>query len=235
YDPAEDALRVDVEAKDGPYTEYLTYGFDDRKANSAMAYLQWENKKIPFKIEVPNVNDLWISKMRDELRSSPGFDPRNFSGAALFCAQQKINLDEALVWADKAMDPNIGGTTDFNSLQAKAAVLTAMGKGQEAAQVMDKAIRLPGVSVQQIHQYGRTLLNGGFKDKAMEVFQYNAKAHPEDKFTPNVGLARGYTAVGDKKNAIKYWQLALQNVPESQKANISVWEGELKKLQEGGK
>jgi tetratricopeptide (TPR) repeat protein len=235
YDPAEDALRVDVEAKDGAYTENLTYGFDDRKANSAVAFLQWENKKIPFKIEVPNVNDLWVSKMRDELRSSPGFDPRNFSGAALFAAQQKVNLDEALVWADKAMDPNLGGTTDFNSLQAKAAVLNAMGKGQEAAQVMDKAIRLPGVSVQQIHQYARTLLNGGFKDKAMEVFQFNAKSHPEEKFTPNVGLARGYTALGDKKNAIKYWQIALQNVPENQKANVAVWEGELKKLQEGGK
>jgi tetratricopeptide (TPR) repeat protein len=235
YDPAEDALRVDVEAKDGAYTENLTYGFDDRKASSAVAFLQWENKKIPFKIEVPNVNELWVSKMRDELRSSVGFDPRNYSGAALFAAQQKVNLDEALVWADKAMDPNIGGTTDFNSLQAKAAVLNAMGKGQEAAQVMDKAIRLPGVSVQQIHQYGRTLLNGGFKDKAMEVFQFNAKTHPEEKFTPNVGLARGYTAIGDKKNAIKHWQLALQNVPENQKANIAVWEGELKKLQEGGK
>jgi hypothetical protein len=33
------------------------------------------------------------------------------------------------------------------------------------------------------------------KEKAMEVFKYNFKAHPEDKFTPNVGLARGYTAI----------------------------------------
>jgi len=235
YDPAEDALRVDVDAKDGAYTENLTYGFDDRKANSATAFLQWETKKIPFKIEVSNVNDLWIAKMRDELRSSVGFDYRNYSGAALFAAQQKVNLDEALVWADKAMDPNIGGVTDFNTLQAKAAVLNAMGKGPESAQVMDKAIRLPGVSVQQIHQYGRTLLNGGYKDKAMEVFQYNAKAHPEEKFTPNVGLARGYTALGDKKNAIKYWQLAIANVPDNQKANVALYEGELKKLQEGGK
>lgn len=233
YNPSEDALRVDVNAKDGAYTENLTYGFGERNANSATAFLQWENKKISFKIEVPNVNDLWVAKMRDDLRSSPGFDPRNFSTAALFCANNKINLDEALTWADKAMDPNIGGTTDFNALQAKAAVLNAQGKGQESGQVMDKAIRLPGVGVQQIHQYGRLLLNGGFKDKAMEVFQYNAKTHPEEKFTPNVGLARGYTALGDKKNAIKHWQLAIANIPENQKNNKGLYEAELKKLQDG--
>ena len=39
--------------------------------------------------EVPNVNDLYVSKMRDELRSSPGFDYRNFSAAAQFAANNK--------------------------------------------------------------------------------------------------------------------------------------------------
>ena len=67
----------------------------------------------------------------------------------------------------------------------------------------------------------------------MEIFKYNAQKHPEDKFTPNVGLARGYTAFGDKKNAIKYWELALKNLPENQKANIAFYEGEIKKLKEG--
>ena len=232
YDQNEDALRVDVTPKDAEYTEYLTYGFDDRKPNSTVAYLQWENKKIPFKIEVPNLNDLYVSKMRDELRSSTGFDNRNFAAAAQFCAQNKINLDEALIWANKAMDPNLGGAEDFNALSTKALVLNAMGKGAESAAVMDKAIRLPGVPALQIHQYGRTLLQGGLKEKAMEVFQFNAKTHPEDKFTPNVGLARGYTAMGDKKNAIKYWELAISNIPESQKQFIDVFQGELKKLKE---
>ena len=170
--------------------------------------------------------------MRDELRSSTGFDSRNFAAAAQFCAQNKINLDEALIWANKAMDPNLGGAEDFNALSTKALVLNAMGKGAESAAVMDKAIRLPGVPALQIHQYGRTLLQGGLKEKAMEVFQFNAKTHPEDKFTPNVGLARGYTAMGDKKNAIKYWELAISNIPESQKQFIDVFQGELKKLKE---
>ena len=35
----------------------LTYGFDERRPDSAVAYLQWEKKRIPFKIDVPNVNE----------------------------------------------------------------------------------------------------------------------------------------------------------------------------------
>lgn len=233
YNQKEDALRVNTTLQDASYTENLTYGFEDRKPNSTVAYLQWENKRIPFKIEVPAINELYISKMRDELRSSPGFDYRNWTAAAQFCIANKINLDEALTWADAAMDPNIGGVEDFNTLSTKAGVLMALGRDADAEPVMDKAIKIPNTPVGAIHQYGRTLLNAGKKEKAMEVFQFNAKQHPEDKFTPNVGLARGYTGMGDKKNAIKHWELAIKNLPENRKSELAFYEGELNKLKEG--
>jgi hypothetical protein len=63
---------------------------------------------------------------------------------------------------------------------------------------MDKAIKHPTATVNAIHQYGRSLLDAGKKEKALEIFKYNFKAHPEDKFTPNVGLVRAYTALDDK-------------------------------------
>jgi tetratricopeptide (TPR) repeat protein len=233
YNPAEDALRVQINAVDAPFTEFLTYSFDDRLSNSTTAFLQWEKKKVPFKIEVPNVNDLYVSMIRNELRSSPGFDTRNYQAAAAFCARNKINLEEALAWADGAMNPQLGGTEDFSGLSTKALVLTAMGKGQEASAVMDKAIKLPSARITDIHQYGRTLLGMGQNQKALEVFQFNAKTHPEEKFTTFVGLARGYQAVGNKKEAIKNWEIALKNVPQGQEANKPVWENELKKLKEG--
>jgi tetratricopeptide (TPR) repeat protein len=230
YDPKEDALRADVTPLDAQYTEFLTYGFEDRKPSSAVAFLQWENKKIPMKIEVPGVVDLYVAAMRNELKSSPGFDPRNFSAAASYCAANKTNLEEALVWANKAMDPNLGGTEDFPALQAKGQVLMAMGKTADYEALMDKAIKLPSAGTMAVHQYGRSLLASGNKEKALEVFLYNFKAHPEDKFTPTVGLARGYSAVGDKKNAIKYWELAIKNIPENQKTFYApVFEEELKK------
>jgi hypothetical protein len=233
YSDKEDALRVEAQPESATYSEYLTYGFDNRKSNSATAFLHWENKKVGFTIGVPNVNEIYLSIIRDQLRNSPGFDARNFSTAAQFCVTNKINLDEALVWANQAMDPNIGGAEDFNALNVKSQVLLAMGKQTEASEIMDKAIKLPGTSVNAIHQYARSLLNMGLKEKAMEVFQYNFKTHPEEKFTTYVGLARGYTAMGDKKNAIKNWETAIKNLPENQKGNIAFYEGELKKLKEG--
>jgi tetratricopeptide (TPR) repeat protein len=233
YNANEDALRVSTAPADAAYTEWLSYGFEDKLPGSTVAYLQWENKKVPFKIEVPNVNDLYISKMRDELRGSTGFDYQNWMAAAQFCAQNKVNLEEALTWADYAISGQFTGQQNFNTLSTKAQVLIAMDKASEAGTVMDKAIKLPDANVQAIHQYGRTLLNAGQTQKAMEIFQYNFKTHPEEKFTTHVGLARGYTAVGDKKNAIKNWETAIKNLPENQKVNLPAYEGELKKLKEG--
>jgi len=233
YNESEDALRVSTTPVDAAYSEWLNYGFEDRLPNSTVAYLQWENKKVPFKIEVPNVNDLYIAKMRNDLRSYPGFDYQNWMAAAQFAAQNKINLEEALTWADHAISAPFSGQENFNTLSTKSQVLMAMGKNAEAAAVMDKAIKLPDANVQAIHQYGRTLLNAGQSQKALEIFQYNFKAHPQEKFTTYVGLARGYTAVGDKKNAIKNWETAIKNLPENQKPNLPAYEGELKKLKEG--
>lgn len=232
YNDQEDALRVETTPEDAPYTEWLTFGFDDRKPNSTIAYLQWENKRINFNIEVPTVNEIYISKIKNELRSFPGFDSRNWATAAQFAAQNKINLEEALVWADNSMKADFGGMEDFNGLQTKASILGALGRNEDATKLMDKAIKMPGVSVNNIHQYGRALLAEGKKEKALEIFLYNFKIHPEEKFTTFVGLARGYTAVGDKKNAIKNWEMAIKNAPDSQKAFMNVYEAELKKLKE---
>src|SRR4030095_11813380 len=71
YDVKDDALRVQSTATDAPYTEWLTYGFDDRLPGSLVVFLQWENKRISYKVEVPNINELYVEKMRGELRGTP--------------------------------------------------------------------------------------------------------------------------------------------------------------------
>ncbi|MBP9924852.1 MAG: DUF2911 domain-containing protein [Cyclobacteriaceae bacterium] len=233
YDAKEDALRVDVTPQDAPYTEWLTYAFDDRQPASAKASLTWDKKRVPFSIEVPNMNTLYISKMRDELRSAPGFDYQNWMTAAMFCVQNKTNLEEALTWAETAISGQFVGQENFNSLRTKAAVLNALDRDAEANAIMDKAIKEPDATAQSIHQYGRSLLQAGKNDMALEVFKYNAQKHPEDKFTPNVGLARGYAAVGDKKNAIKYWDTAIKNLPAEQKQFLPQYQAEIDKLKSG--
>ncbi len=68
YDDKEDALRVQAQAIDGSFTENLTYGFESQKVSSAVAFLQWERKKVAFTIEVDNIYDLYLANMRNELR-----------------------------------------------------------------------------------------------------------------------------------------------------------------------
>lgn len=233
YDAKEDALRVDVTPEDAPYKEWLTFGFEDRLPASAKAYLRWEKKRIPFKIEVPNINEVYVSKMSEDLRGSVGFKQENLLTAAQFCAQNKTNMEEALNWVDLSVSNPFIGVENFNTYQTRAALYRAMGKTTEANTQMDKAIKDPSATVQDIHQYGRSLLNNGQKEKAMEVFKFNAQKNAHDKFTPNVGLARAYAAMNDKKNAIKHWELALKNIPEPQKQFLPQYEAEVKKLKEG--
>jgi hypothetical protein len=236
YDPKDDALRVPVTPQDAPSTEFLTYGFDDRLPASAVAYLQWEKKRIPFKIEVPNVNEIYVARMRQELQSWPGFNYQNWQNAAQFCADNKVNLDEGLVWAEKAINAPFRGATigheDFSTLSTKAAVLMAMGRESDADATMDKALHLPTADAYSIYAYGMGLLGRKQNLKAMEVFTFNQKHNPDDKFWTSLGMARGYTAMDDKKNAIANWNIVLQNIPQNLSNRKVAYEAALKKLQQ---
>ncbi|NJN42211.1 MAG: DUF2911 domain-containing protein [Flammeovirgaceae bacterium] len=230
YNEQEDALRVEASPENSEYNEFLSYNFEDRKTSSTKAVLKWEKKKIGFTIEVPDINNLYLATIRDELRGGAGFNHLNWVSAATFCVQNNMNLDEALTWAEYAVTGPFVGQEDFTTLQTKASVLTALNKTAEADVVMKKAIMHQTASITQVHQYGRSLIAAGKNEQALEVFKINHEKNPEDKFTTYVGLARGYEAVGDKKNAIKNWEIAIKNIPDNQKQFISVYEAELKKL-----
>jgi tetratricopeptide (TPR) repeat protein len=237
YDPKNDALRVAVNPQAAPHTEFMTFGFDERQPDSTVAFVQWDEKRIPFKIEVPNVNELYVADMRRELQGWAGFNYQNWQQAAQFCAANKINLDEALIWAEKAIrEPFRGaaiGSEDFSTVETKAAVLQAMGRIADADATMEKAMTLPGADLVPVHFYGARLLAAGRNEKALEVFKRNQQKYPEEKFVTYLGLARAYTTLGDKENAIKNWETALQNVPDNRKAQIPVYEKALKQLKEG--
>jgi tetratricopeptide (TPR) repeat protein len=232
YTQDEDVLRVEAVPEDCAYTEWLTYGFDDRQASSANAYLQWENKKISFKVEVPNATQLYVDQMRAELTSFAGFNYANWLKNAQFCLRNNTNLEEALKWVNISMNTErFNGQKTFAAMQTKAGILTALKRNDEAESVMKEAVTL-NPSVTELHQYGRSLLASGKNESALEIFKLNRKQHADDKFTTFVGLARGYAAVGNKKEAIRNWETALKNIPEDQKSNTALFEEELKKLKQ---
>ncbi len=213
YDAKDDALRVQVSPKEAPYHEWLSYEFVDRQPEFTVAALFWDELMIPFKISVPNINELYLTKIRQEMANAPGFSWQNRVSAVQFCVSRSINLDEALIWAEAASTNSFIGEENFTTLSAKASVLAAMGKTDDASAVMDKAINLPTTTVFQIHTYGRQLMAQGQNEKALEVFKFNAKKNPKT-WPTNFGLARGYSATGNYKLALKYAKLALANAPD---------------------
>jgi len=52
YNQEEDALRVTVTPVKAPHQEWMMFGFDDLAGTSATAYLNWEQLKVPFKIQL---------------------------------------------------------------------------------------------------------------------------------------------------------------------------------------
>jgi tetratricopeptide (TPR) repeat protein len=125
------------------------------------------------------------------------------------------------------------GVEDFSTSTTKASVLDALGRPSEADSVMDKALDLPGTAMIYVHSYGVRLLRASRADRALKIFLLNQQRHPEEKFWTYYGLARAYTALGDKPNAIKNWETALANVPENRKFMLPQFQAALKKLKEG--
>jgi len=213
YDQTEDALRVTARPEKAPYREWLTYDFVDRKTDRATVALQWEELSVPFTITVDDMPALYIDNMRRELRSFVGFSAQQWLSSAQYCLQTGRNLDEALTWVENAIAlPGVGQTT-FPALSTKAQILEKLSRTSEAAAVMAKAMDLPNALPVEIHQYGRRLLTQGKAPEAMAAFQKNAKRFGE-AWPTHVGLARGYSATGDYKSALKHAEIALNQAPD---------------------
>jgi hypothetical protein len=228
YKDDEDVLRVKVKpiAVDKS-VEWLRYEFTNQTTNSATIQLEWEKLIIPFEVEVDAVGNQ-LAIFRKELRSEKGFTWQGWDQAAFFCAQNKVNLQEGLMWADTATSVNFGGSMSFQAWSTKAALLDSLGRGAEAIAAMKKA--LPYGTVNELYFYGRILTKAKKGKEALDVFKIDYDKNP-DQFLTNAGMARGYSAVGDYKKALTYAQKALAQAPNPPNKNIV--EKMIKTLQEG--
>lgn len=229
YDAKEDALRVKVKPSKAEYNEWLTYEFIDRMPDKATVALKWEELQVPFTISVENATDLHMTRIRDELRNFQGFNWQNWVAASQYALQVK-RPNDALEFADAAINRTFVGVENFQTLNTLAQAQEAAGKSAEAAATRQKAINHATAGPVDLHQYGRQYLSRGMKAEALKVFELNAKRNP-NVWPVNVGLARGYSAVGRYKEALKYAKLALAQAPDE--ANKGVLTEAIKKLEAG--
>jgi tetratricopeptide (TPR) repeat protein len=145
-----------------------------------------------------------MASFENELRSNKGFTSDTWVQAAQF-ALANNRLEKALEWSDYSINGIFVGQRNFRTLSTKAKILEQKGNLAEAKKTMQEA--LPLSSITELHQYGRQLITDKKPAEALEVFKLNEKSHTNE-FTTLVGLTRGYSAIGDYKNALKYARLA---------------------------
>ena len=135
YDEKKDALRV----KTKPQTvsdnqEWLVYSFDPITEHSATVNLRWEKVRVPFTVEVKDVKAAWRAHADALIAANPGNEelPRQVASTYL--------SDKNYVEALKFVDQSIKVKETFRNLSAKANILWAAGKKDEALAVADQAI-----------------------------------------------------------------------------------------------
>jgi len=218
YDPAEDALRVEVQPEDAPYTEWLTYEFIDRQPSAAVCALRWEEKQIPFKIEVPNLNELYVENMQRELQSTAGFSWQGYQSAAAFCLTNNTHLEQGLEWAEAAVSAPFIGQKNFQTLGTRGLLQYALGEDEQGQASLMAALKYEAQPF-QYYQVGSSLIGMEKNDAALAYFTGMAEKLP-GHWMSYAGLAAGNRVTGNTKEALKYYKKALEGAPPNWKPSL---------------
>ncbi len=217
YDQKDDALRVDVKPKALPQSEEaLEYEFEDLKPTSTAVTLKWEKLGIPFNVSV-NDADQTLKNIQAQMKGAGQFAWQAPDQAAQFCLTKKIDLDEALKWANLS----IQNEERFENLSTKADILKALNKQDEAKTTWDKALQK--ADAPQLYTYGRQLQNQkkpAEAAQAIEIFKEVAKRFPNGVYG-YLAQARIKSAAGDFSGALSDAKQAQTAAPsEGQKQAI---------------
>jgi tetratricopeptide (TPR) repeat protein len=207
--------------------ERVDYTFSKQTNNSVELALEWEHWRIPFKVEV-DLTATTLAYIRSQMSGAAGFDPPSLESAATWCLQNNVNTEEALAWINAAVDPSLGGATNFKNLSVKAGLLNKLNKKEEAGKMMKEA--LDKANVMELHNYGRQLLGENKVTEAMEIFEMNYKKF-NGAWPTSAGLMRGYSAKGDLKKALEYANKAVADAPSPEVKKIMV--AAVEKLSQG--
>ncbi len=205
YDSKDDVLRVTVPMKSIPHTEVLTYSFPDMGNDYAVLALDWEKKRVAFKIDV-DVQNIVLGNIRNELRNLAGFSWQGFQSAAQFCINNNINNDECIGWATQAVALN----SNVQTLTTQSNLLYQGGKEAESNTIVDQIVKISNRI--QINALGYQLLGVNRFKKAIEVLTLNTVSDPTDANAFD-SLGEAYKLAGDKPNAVTNLRKALSLNP----------------------
>ena len=217
YDEKEDALRVTVKPRENAMEEALEFEFEDLKADSATVLLKWEKLAVPFRVSVTD-NDSVIPGIRAQLRHHHKWEWQSQYEAAQYALTKKINLEEALTWADNSIQLE----ERFENLSVKADILKALNRAEDAKTAWNRA--LEKATPPQLYSYARRLQSEKRDAEAMPLLQEVAKRAPTTVFG-HLAQARIKSAAGDFPGAaedVKKAQAASTNEDQKKALNALI-------------
>lgn len=222
YDQTEDAARISVTPEPAAMQERLGYSFDDPTRDSAVLAMRWEKLRVPVEVKV-DVGRTVFDNYKAQLRGLPRFGWQGWNQAANWAAQNDIDLDEAMVLAERSISMN----RNFNNLRTKALILEKKGNTADAAKLRSDALEI--ATEAEINAYGYQLLGQQKTDEAIAMFERNVKAHPQS-WNVYDSLAEAYAIKGDSKKAIEFYTRAANMTTDpAQKTRIAGAIEQLKK------
>jgi hypothetical protein len=214
YKQDEDALRVNVKPKPlAQSEEALEFEFEDLKPDSTAVTMKWEKVGVPFTVSIKDAEQT-LENIRAQLKGRGQFTWQALDEGAQFCLTRKINLDEALRWADAS----IQNEERFENLSTKADILKALNRPDEAKTTWNHAVEVATAS--QLYSYGRRLQNQKQSAEAMEIFKEVDKRFPQGVYG-DLARARIKSAAGDFAGAASNAKKAQAAAPtDAQKQSI---------------
>ena len=137
YDAAKDAVRVKVTPMPGPPQEWMQFRFEDLSNDSARVVLAWENLQVPFTIKnAVDTNTKVVGMLRESIAKAKPDEWQPYYRGGNYLVQNKVYLDDARAWLDKAIAINPTPATHY----AKARYYDATGRTKEAIAELDRAL-----------------------------------------------------------------------------------------------
>ena len=134
YDEKQDQLRVTVQAQTvADSQETMSLGFENIKGTTADAVIRWEKVRVPFTIDIGDMNARLVADARRQMASQP-------VQMANYVLGQKMtgSYEEALGWLDGALKTR----ETFGALNTKARLLAEMGRTAEAITTAERAVQV---------------------------------------------------------------------------------------------
>lgn len=135
YDASKDKLRVKTKPEwTADSQELLDYSIPTETANSAKVVLRWEKVRVPFTVEVPNVEAVWRAKADAAIAANPTDWRLPMNVGFQYGSESK--WDEALAWLDKSIKVQ----ETWENLRGRANILFSAGRKDEGFKAAEIAI-----------------------------------------------------------------------------------------------